>query len=437
MLVSVLQDFGITRFVAGEPELDDAKIRACYSVSILFALVIGLVILALAWPVAGFYGDARLTPLLIVVAGSYLLVPFGIVPSALLQRAMDFRALFFVNSGAAMAGGAVALGLAAAGFSAMALAWAAVAQQGARALIGMGLSGWRSPLPLRLAGARPILRFGGGVSALYVSGAIGTRSPELIIGRILDFAAVGLYGRAVGLAGQLRTLVSGAIGGVFYPAFARLRDRGEDLAPPYYRVVAGYSATTWPAMAFLAAASTPLVLMLFGPKWAGVAPLLVWISLSEIAFTALPLHIELPIILGRMRRLLALNILDTIASIGLLVAAALWSLEWAAASRIGYGILWFAIYAAFLRGLINFRWRVMAAIYAKSLALAAATAAPLIVIYRLCDPATIDLPVLTAAALAGGAAWLATLFLVRHPARDELIGLLQTFTGGLASRRSA
>src|SRR4028118_624605 len=109
MLVSILQDFGITRYIAGQPDLDEAQIRTCYSVSLIFALAVGLGILALAWPVAAFYGDPRLFPVLVVVASSYLLVPFGIVPSALLQRAMNFRGLFLVNVGSVAAMAAVVL----------------------------------------------------------------------------------------------------------------------------------------------------------------------------------------------------------------------------------------------------------------------------------------------------------------------------------------
>lgn len=433
MMVSVLQDFGITRYIAGEPNLSDAQIRTCFSVSILFALGVGLAILALAWPAARFYEDARLLPLLVVVAGSYLLVPFAIVPAALLQRDLDFRSLFYVNVGSAFAQAAVALGLAAAGFSALSLAWAAVAQQAARAIIGQWRSGRRPGFPLSLDGARPILRFGSGASLLYMTGALGTRTPELIIGRLLSIAAVGLWGRAMGLAGHLRQLVSGAVGSVFYPAFARIRDSGEDLAPPYLRVVAGYSATTWPAMAFLAAAATPLVLMLYGERWAAVAPVLVWIGLSEIIFTALPLHMDMPILLGRMRRLLQLNILDTIASIGLLVLACLWSLEWAAASRIGYALAWFAIYAGFMRGLVGFRWRDMLGVYAKSMAATLATVAPLLLIYwGWKGPAETGFLELAAAALLGCLAWLLVIFLVRHPIRHEVTGMLEMMRQAVA-----
>ncbi len=433
MMVAAFQDFGIGRFISGESDLDDDKLRRCFSVSIVIALAIGALIGALAWPVARFYHDDRLFPILGVIACSYLLVPFGIVPAALLQRRLDFRGLFVVNTGAAFAMAAVTIGAAANGWSAMSLALGTVAQAAIRALLGIWMCGEHPRLPLKLDGLAPILKFGSGSSLLILSGALGMRTPELIIGRLIDFVAVGLYGRAVGLSGQLRQLVSGAIGGVFFPAFARMRDRGEAFAPAYLRVVAAYSVTTWPAMAFLAAAAVPVVDLLYGPVWAAVAPLLILIALSEIPFTALPLHMDVPIVLGRMRTLLVFNLIDTAISMGLMIAAALVSVEAAAASRLLYGLLWFAVYAGFMRGLIAFRWSDMIRIYVQSLACTLATVAPLALVYAAGRaPIALGFPMLAVTAVAGCLCWAAMLFVVRHPARLEFMDMAQA---GLARVR--
>ena len=117
----------------------------------------------------------------------------------------------------------------------MSLAFATVASQGVRAGLGQWLCGHRMTLKPTLQGIGPILSFGGGMSALYVSGAIGTRTPDLVVGRLISVAATGLYSRASSLAAQLVTLLTGAVGAVFYPAFARKRDRGEDLASGAWR----------------------------------------------------------------------------------------------------------------------------------------------------------------------------------------------------------
>lgn len=425
LMVSALQDFGIRRFVAGERDLTEEQVRTCFSVSVIFALGIGLVILALAWPVARFYDNDRLTPLLVIIASSYLIVPFGIVPGAMLQRRMDYQSLFLVNVGAAVVNAVLSLGLAWAGYSAFALAWAAVAQQAARALIGQWRSGIRPPFPPSLKGIGPILRFGSNSSLLYISDAIAQRSPDLVIGRVLTLTDVGLYSRASSLGAQLQMLVSGAVDGVFYPAFARLRDAGAELAGPYQRVVAAYSGVTWPAMSFLAAAATPIVLMLYGPRWIGVAPLLTWIALGQLFFAAVPLHFELPILLGKIRRLALFNAVDTTASIGLLVLGAMVSLEWAAISRLFYGGLWFILYAALMKPLTGFAWRGMLLVYAQSLAATLATVAPLLAVYRwVATPAEVGFILLSLSAAAGVIAWVAVVYAVRHPIRLEINAII-------------
>jgi O-antigen/teichoic acid export membrane protein len=437
MIVSVFQDFGITRYVVGEPELSSEQIRTCFSVSLVVAIGIGLVILCLAWPIAAFYGDGRLIPVVAVIAASYLLVPFGIVPAALLQRKMDFRSLFVVNSASILAMGGTAVWLAAAGYSALSLSWAIVAQAAVKAVLGIALSGCRPPWPLTFAGARPVLRFGSKMMTLFGVAAVGIRSPDLVVGRVAGIAETGLFSRATSLAHQLVTLLTGAVGAVFYPAFARLRDRGEDLAPPYLRVTAGFTAVTWPGMAFLAAAALPVVLFLYGEGWAEVAPLLVLIALSEFFFTALPLQGELPILLGRIRLLLVLNVIETVISILLLVVAGLWSLEAAAASRIVYGFVWWATYAWMLRALIRLSWRELFAVYARSLAVSLAAVTPLLLVYAaVAGPAEIPFLWLLAAAAAGGLAWLGALFLVRHPARHEVSGFAEVLLKGLPARRA-
>ncbi len=423
MLVSILQDFGITRYIAGQSTLDEQAIRACFSVSLTFATLIALGILALSIPAAHFYREPKLAPMLAIIALSFLMVPFSIVPAALIQRELRFKDLFWVNLGQALANASVALTLAALGWSAFSLAWAAVAAQATRGLIARAKAGHKLPIRWSYKGAKPILRFGSGMSALYIIGSMSVRSPELIIGRAISVTAVGLYGRASSLSDQLQSLVSGAIGSVFYPAFARMRDAGEPLDRPYMRVIAGYTATTWPAMAFLAAAATPIVSMLYGPKWIGVAEPLRYVALTQIGLTALPLQMEIPLILGQMRRLMKRSIIDTSLSITTLLIGATVSLQWAAMSRVVYVSIWVFLYGGFLRELTGFRWPPMLWLYCRSGLSALATIAPLLLLFRSIPPLQMGPLPLLGAAGAGVLCWLVTIFVVRHPMADEIRGI--------------
>ncbi|QGN56292.1 oligosaccharide flippase family protein [Novosphingobium sp. Gsoil 351] len=423
MLVAVLQDFGLSRYISGLARLDADEIARCSSVGMIFSFAVAGVIALAAWPLAHLYAQPDLAPILWIIASSYLFLPLAVVPLALMGRAMQFRGHFTVNVAGALAQALVGLGLAAAGWSSFALAWATVASGVARGLVAQALRP-APPWPFRLDGLRAVLGFGSRSSALYLTGALGTRSPDLIIGKLLGLAATGIYSRAAALADQFRVLISGAIGSVFFPAFARIRDRGEPLGPAYLRVCAGYSAVIWPGMAGLALAAEPLVRLLYGPAWAGVAPLLTLIAIAEMLIIALPLHIDMPILMGRMDRLLAFNIADTVLSIALLAAGSYWGVLGAAASRVVYAAAWIALYGRFLHEVVRFDVRALLSTYLKSALGTLAALAPMAATYRYWQsPATIDLATLLLCALAGVACWSVTLAVTSHPAFAELLEL--------------
>ncbi|RYD94856.1 MAG: polysaccharide biosynthesis protein [Sphingomonadales bacterium] len=434
LLVAILQDFGLSRYISGLPRLDGNEIARCSSVALIFSFGIAAVIALLAWPLAIAYRQPGLVPLLLIIASSYLFLPLAVVPMALMARAMAFRGHFAVNVGAAAIQAAVAVGLAAAGFSALSLAWATLASGLARGIIAQLLRP-SLPWPLRLDGLRPVLNFGSRSSVLYLTGALGTRTPDLIVGKLLTLNAVGLYSRAVSLSDQFRMLISGAIGSVFYPAFARIRDRGEPLGPAYMRVCAGYSAVVWPGMLGLALAAEPLVRLLYGEAWLQTAPLLTMIALTEVMLVSLPLVSDLPILLGRLNRLLAYNIVDTVLSITLLAIGCFWGVEGAAASRLAYGVLWLCLYFGFMRELVAFDLKALIGIYARSTIASLAAVAPLALTYLFWQsPAMIGLMPLALAVMAGGLCWLAALGLLRHPALAELVALFSTIRMPVAVR---
>ena len=435
LLVAVLQDFGLSRYIAGLPVLDRAEKVRCSCVAFLFSLVVAAIIAAAAWPLARLYGHAELFPILLIIAATYLFVPFGVVPLALMARRMRFHGHFAVNVGGAATQAIVAIALAAQGWSAFSLAWATLAAGIARAGIAQALSpAW--PWPFRLEGVRPVIAFGARSSTLYLTGALGTRSPDLIVGKLLGLGAVGLYSRAVSLSDQFRMLVSGAIGSVFYPAFARIRDRGEPLGPAYLRVCAGYSAVVWPGMAGLALAAEPLVRLLYGPAWMGTAPVLSAMALTEIMLVALPLVSDLPILMGRLNRLLAYNLIDTALSVGMLAIGCLWGIEGAAASRLVYGALWLALYGGFMHRIVGFDLRALVHIYARSMAATLAAVLPLALGYMLWQPAdAMNFGALLLLSGAGMAAWFAALLAVRHPVLHDLAGMLAALPTGPLRRR--
>lgn len=421
MMVSIFQDLGITRFVSGQPEMKDSAVRDYAAVAVVIGWLIALLVALSAWPVARFYHQPGLAMLLHVIALAYAITPLAMVPAALLTRAMDFKALFLANAGSALAGGLVAVASAAHGAGPASLAWGVLATAIVRTLVVLT---FRPVLPRLIRdrqAVQPLLGFGSSSFIISCSAAIGLRSQDLIVGRLLGLVATGLFTRASALAAQLSTLVVGAINSVFYPAFARKRDAGEPLAEPYLHLVACNTALNWAAMVGLALAAEPVVLALYGPNWAHVAPLLRWTALGEMFFVAVPLQMDIPILLGRIKPLVWINLLDTALTVLILGIACLYGVEAAAFSRLLSGAVWFVIYITYLKRLLAMPGRAVAGVYARSGICALAAGLPLFVAmlsgwYR----AEMGLVPLAGLSAAGALCWFAALPLVRHPAWAEV-----------------
>lgn len=89
-LLSTVRDMGAGQYLVQKKELDREAIRAVWAVQLGVGLGLSLIVLAMAVPVARFYADPRLTPLMMVLALNYAVNPFGSITYAWLIREMRF-----------------------------------------------------------------------------------------------------------------------------------------------------------------------------------------------------------------------------------------------------------------------------------------------------------------------------------------------------------
>lgn len=416
--VSMLQDFGLSRYLVRAEAVTDQMLATCTAITLCVGVAICAVVAGLSWPVGWYYAKPELVPIMMLIGAAFLPLPFNTIPVALLQRAVDFRSLAIVNLAAAAANGVVSVVFAWAGWGAVSLAFGFLAQQLARAAAAEWFAPRRVRFALSFRGARPVLTFGGGATVLAISGAIGVRSPDLIIGRVLGMHAVGLFGRAAGMVEGLRVLLDGGMWSVFFSHFAQLIRAKQPIDRPYLDLVACYSSIMWPAMALLALLAEPIVTLVYGPGWSEAAHALRWVALSEIFFFSLPLHSEVPLLTGHMREMLVRNVLDTAVAIGCLVVLARFGLAAAGAARLVYAAIWFGIWLGLMRRIIDFSRAALFVVQGRSALITLAACLPVV---ALTDGGRVLTPGgAIGSLLAGGSLWLAALVALRHPMWREL-----------------
>lgn len=272
-MIQVLREFGVGSYLVQEPELNEAKVRTAFTISVCLSVVCGLGIFALAGTAADFYRDARLEAVIQVLGLSFLLIPLSSTALAFLTREMRFRTMFWISTGSQIANNAAALTLAAMGFAYWSLVLASlvttVVTTTALAVVARGqfvhrpdLSEWRG-----------VLQYCSQSVVGRVIAEFGVSFNDLVVGRVLGIAQVGIMSRALGVMNLCHRDFIGAVRSVAFPAFAQIHREGGNIEELHAKFIANVAAFAWPFYGFFALFPLESLRLLFGRQWDAAAPL--------------------------------------------------------------------------------------------------------------------------------------------------------------------
>jgi O-antigen/teichoic acid export membrane protein len=272
-LVRPLTDLGLGSAVVQRSDLRREHVQAAFTVAALSGCVIALAVLAAAPLGAVWMGNARVTPILRVLAIGFVVQGFGVVANALLRRALNFRLQFFIDTLSYLVGyGTVAILLALRGYGVWSLVWGGLAQTTlASSLAAIAV---RHSMRPRLAvdELRELLHFGVGSAAILVVNQVALGGDNLVVGRFLGVSALGFYSRAYALMNLPFSYCAGVMSGVLFPAFASVQRDRERLRRAYFLTTQLTAVIAASAMASLAIAAPHLIPAVYGARWAGVVP---------------------------------------------------------------------------------------------------------------------------------------------------------------------
>jgi PST family polysaccharide transporter len=178
----------------------------------------------LAPPVAWFYGEPLLKPIVTVMALSILFGGLSTQHQALLRRNMEFAKTAWCDIGATLASLVIAIVLASRGWGYWALVARWVAVPIATTIGAWLLCGWRPGLPARRTGVGPMLRFAFHTYGNFVLFYFCRTADKILVGRFNGSQALGFYDRAYQLSMMLPNQLLSPLNSVVMPSFSRLAD---------------------------------------------------------------------------------------------------------------------------------------------------------------------------------------------------------------------
>lgn len=334
-IVVNISDLGVSAGLIREPGRLGALAPTAVTMSVASTALLALMLWVTApWTAAAFgtaaaSGPIRVMTLLVLLAGP------SAVPAALLARGFRQDLKFLVDGVGLVVSTSVLVLMAAGGGGAFALAWSRVAGQVVSVVLLLVLVRERYRPGFTADAARHFLRLGMPIVGASLVGFVIASADVFAIGRLLGSVPLGSYQLATNVSAWPLAIFLPMLTGIGLPLFSRFRGDADALTRVFADVLSAVTAVFWPITALIVALASPLVLLVYGEKWAAVAPILSILALYGAARVPLALWSDVLVAGGCTRRLFLLQVGWLLVLVPVMwVGVAGWGASGAAAAHV-------------------------------------------------------------------------------------------------------
>ncbi len=271
---ALVAEFGFGSAIVQGKTLTDEQISSIFWINVLSGLALCLAFLGLSPFIASFYRTPALTTVARVVSITFLSGTVGIVPRALLQRAMDFRRIAIADISASILGNSVAIVLVFLHAGVFALVVGTVTSSVTTSLLLLRVARYRPLAVLQPRSVRSVLGYGGNLTGFHMVNYWSRNADNLLIGRMMGTTALGLYSRAYSLMVLPLSHIVAMVSSVMFAAMCAIQDDKPRVRQFFLRALALVALFSFPMMAGLFVVAEPFVVALIGVSWSGVVPIL-------------------------------------------------------------------------------------------------------------------------------------------------------------------
>lgn len=292
--VQLVTEMGLANAVVFLRTLTRHQIAQLNGLALGVSVAAMLFAVAAAPLVARFYGESRLTPIIVVTSVSFVIMGLRTVPYGLMERAMDFRYLALLEIGQTAVTGPLTLLLAWRGYG----YWSLVVGVLAGMAVGTAVMVLRDPRGFavpRPAALREAIQLSYHLVVARIAWYTYSNADYAVVGRRLGADPLGAYTLAFTVASAPVDKITALLVRVTRPAFAAVQDRPGELKRVFLSTSAALAFVTIPASVGLAVLAPDLVPFAFGEKWSAAVMPLVLLSLATPIRSLAPL---LPLILN-------------------------------------------------------------------------------------------------------------------------------------------
>jgi PST family polysaccharide transporter len=272
--LSIFSDLGTSSAVVYVKVPSEKLLSSVFWMNVLIGLFSASVVwIASPW-ISEFYNEQRLVEVLRMLSFSYVFGSVGAVHQAILTKQMDFNALARCEIFAATFSSVGGILAAFAGLG----VWSLVVQSLSLTIlttISLWLCNrWRPSFVVCPGELRQVFSYSMNLTGFNITNYLRRNLDYLIIGKVLGAQDLGYYTLAYRIMLYPLQTISGVIGKVMFPFYARIQDDDLRFQKAYLKVAGSIAIVSFPMMLGLWAVAGDAVVVLLGENWAPVATLL-------------------------------------------------------------------------------------------------------------------------------------------------------------------
>ena len=313
-----LQSFvagGFAAAIVQRKEVEREHLDTAFWINVGVAFIAITVLWAVSEPLARSFKEPELAPVLRWMSLLLIIRALNQVQVALLKRKLKFKSLAIRQLIGDPIGGVAGVAMAVMGFG----VWSLVARELVTALVRLlvlwGTAPWRPGLHVSMRHFNELFSFGASMLGTSLAGFFRKRSADLIIGYFLGSAALGYFTIANRFFRMIRRVVSGTLGSVMWPVYARLQEDKERLRRAFEFSLRVMCFLTIPVFVGLASLAGEIVPTVFGEKWFPAVPVMQVLAILGFLNAVMGLNSSLIIALGKPHWHLSVQIVVSVLSV--------------------------------------------------------------------------------------------------------------------------
>lgn len=269
-ILNLLFTGSISRFIIQKENLETEDIESSFGISLLLSLLSYLIVWMIAPLAASFFNDLILSELIRVYTISIFFISVSSILRGIFIKKMNFKLLFYSDLISIVFGySVVGILFAVYNFGVFSLVYATMMKELLSLITLYFFSKSKISFKIKLSKLKDIFYYSGGIGMSNIFGYIANNADYVIIGKLLNPNALGLYTRAFTIMTLPLSKISMTLFDVIFSLFSNVKNNLEQIKNIYLKSVKLIALLSFPILSTIMIGSEYIINGIYGEKWNG------------------------------------------------------------------------------------------------------------------------------------------------------------------------